>query len=104
MLTPRTTLRVPKLFSTLCTARYPARGADRGADAPLVRGAAFAGAGREAGFSARGNSRVGEGAARASGGASRSGPDNLSPLLSPSAVISSREAAKPLPRFAGRRR
>jgi hypothetical protein len=47
---------------------------------------------------------VGEGAARANGGASRSGLDSMSPMLSPSAVMSSRERAKPLPRFAGRRR
>ena len=80
-----------------------ARGAARGAAAPLVLGAAFAG-GRGAGFSVRGNSKVVEGAARASGGASRSGLDSMSPMLSPSAVMSSRERAKPLPRFTGRRR
>src|SRR6202020_3629780 len=102
MLTPRTTLRVPKLFSTLCTARYPARGVCRGAAAPLVLGAGLAAAGRGAGVSARGNSNAGEGAVRASGGASRTGLVSISPMLPPREVISSRERATPhLPRYAG---
>ena len=103
MLTPRTTCRDPKLFSTLCTARWPARGAGRGAAETLVLTGGLAGGARD--LSARGRSSFGSGAERASGGASRTLLVSISPMPSPSTVISEPERANPGElRFAGRRR
>jgi hypothetical protein len=61
------------------------------------------------GFSARGalgfGDGIGSGTSRAIGGASRTGLVSISPMVSPSAVISARERANPGGlRFAGRRR
>ncbi len=74
---PRTTWRVPKLFSTLCTARYRP-GSRAGAPRPhrwsWLWDAALAFSGAGAGVSARvGGSILGTGVSRAIGGASRTG-------------------------------
>src|SRR5258707_12750035 len=58
MLTPRTTWRDPKLFSTLCTARNPGRRSNCGPAEPfpLAGLAGFAGFGRGRGLSPLGDS------------------------------------------------
>src|SRR5258707_14804945 len=58
MLTPRTTWRDPKLFSTLCTARNPGRRSNCGPAEPfpLAGLAGFAGFGRGRGLSPLGGS------------------------------------------------
>jgi len=64
----------------------------RAAAAPLVlRGFGFS----ALGFSALGGSGFSIGASRMIGGASRTGLVSISPMVSPSAVISSRERANP---------
>src|SRR5471030_2887417 len=124
MLTPRTTCREPKLFSTLCTARNPGRRNNCGPDEPLAL-AGFAtladcltdpvaGFGRGRGFSALGKSLCksldkslgdsalgagrsaspGMGAPRTAGGVSRTALANTVRGLA-SGEMSSRERANP---------
>ena len=72
---------------------------------PLARAAPLVLAGDERGLSDRGRSNFCTGVARAIGGASRTGLVSISPMLSPSAVMSTCERANPgAPRLAARRR
>ncbi len=81
------------MHSQIARPRAPAA-ARRAAPLVLARGAGAAVAGR--GFSGRGGvPACGSGVSRAIGGASRTGLVSMSPMLSPSAVMSARERANP---------
>ena len=95
MLTPRTTWRLPKLFSTLCTARKPGRFRSCGPPAPLGLLAALAvtawargGFGLVVGLVSAWTVGARIGASRAIGDASRTGLGTRPPTLSPRAVMS----------------
>src|SRR5258705_8704132 len=118
MLTPRTTWRDPKLFSTLCTARNPGRRSNCGPAEPfpLAGLAGFAGFGRGRGLSplgdSLGDSAVGAArdisaadadAPRAIGGGARPAPVRQAGGARIRERASPPRANTPFPRVSGRR-